>query len=171
MLKPRVRIYCDGACSPNPGVGGWGVVLLSDAHAARRELSGAEPGTTNNRMELLGAIRGLEAIKRPALVDVSTDSQYVHHAFAQGWLERWKTNGWRTSDRKPVQNEDLWRNLLDLTAIHEVRWLWVRGHGVDVENNRADALAVQARIALATRLGRTLPEHPGTSRPLERGQD
>src|SRR5207248_519252 len=140
MPKPLVRIYCDGACSPNPGLGGWGVVLVSDAHGARKEIFGAEPDTTNNRMELLAAIRGLEAIKRPALVEVSTDSQYVHHAFAQGWLDRWKANGWRTADRKRVQNEDLWRQLLDLTGVHEVRWLWVRGHGTDIENNRADAL-------------------------------
>jgi len=154
MPKPLVRLYCDGACSPNPGLGGWGVVLLSDAHGVRKELFGAEPDTTNNRMELLAAIRGLEALKRPSVVDLSTDSQYVHHAFAQKWLDRWKANGWRTSDRKPVQNEDLWRQLLDLTAIHEVRWLWVRGHGVDVENNRADTLAVQARLGLAARVRR-----------------
>lgn len=152
MPKPLVRIYCDGACSPNPGLGGWGVVLLSEAHGARKELLGAEPDTTNNRMELVAAIRGLEAVKRPAVVELSTDSQYVQRAFAQGWLDRWQANGWRTTDKKPVQNEELWRRLLDLTGTHEVRWLWVRGHGIDVENNRADALAVQARLELAARL-------------------
>jgi ribonuclease HI len=152
VAKTLVRIYCDGACSPNPGLGGWGVVLLSDAHGARKELSGADPDTTNNRMELLAAIRGLEAVKRPAVIELSTDSQYVHNAFAERWLDRWQANGWRTSARKPVQNEDLWRRLLELTGVHEVRWLWVRGHGVDVENNRADALAVQARLDLAARL-------------------
>lgn len=154
MPKPVVRIYCDGACSPNPGLGGWGVVLLSDTHRARKEPFGVEPDTTNNRMELLAAIRGLEALKRPSVVILSTDSQYVHHAFVQGWLERWKANGWRTSDRKPVLNDDLWRRLVGLTNVHEVQWLWVRGHGVDVENNRADALAVQARLELAARLRR-----------------
>lgn len=148
----KVRIYCDGACSPNPGLGGWGVVLLSDGHGARKELSGAELDTTNNRMELTGAIRGLEYLKRPCRVDLSTDSLYVLNAFAKGWLDRWMANGWRTSDRKPVQNEDLWRHLVELREVHEIRWLWVRGHSTDVENNRADALAVQARLQLAAQL-------------------
>jgi ribonuclease HI len=144
-----VRIYCDGACSPNPGFGGWGVVLLSDQHGVRRELSGAEPDTTNNRMELLAAIRGLEALKYPCSVEISTDSQYVHNAFAKGWIERWRRNGWRTAEKKPVLNDDLWRRLLELGELHEVRWRWVRGHAADVENNRADVLAVEARLRLA----------------------
>ena len=146
-----IRLYCDGACSPNPGVGGWGVVLISDAHGARKELSGAERETTNNRMELLAAIRGLEALKRPCSVEISTDSRYVHDAFAKGWLKRWTRNGWRTSEGKPVQNDDLWRRLLELEDLHEVSWQWVRGHASDVENNRADALAVAARVELAAR--------------------
>jgi ribonuclease HI len=149
MAKPHVRIYCDGACSPNPGLGGWGVVLLSDELGTRKEISGAEPDSTNNRMELTGAIRGLESLKRPCVVDLSTDSLYVFNAFAKGWLDRWMANGWRTSDKKPVQNEDLWTRLIELRGIHDIRWLWVRGHGSDMENNRADTLAVEARLQLA----------------------
>lgn len=145
----KVRIYCDGACSPNPGIGGWGVVLLSDAHGARKELSGAEADTTNNRMELLAAIRGLESLKQPCRVEISTDSQYVHNAFKKGWLGQWQRNGWRTAEKKPVKNEDLWRRLIELGGIHELEWRWVRGHATDVENNRADALAVEARLRLA----------------------
>jgi ribonuclease HI len=148
----KVRLYCDGACSPNPGVGGWGAVLLSDHHGARKELSGAEAQTTNNRMELLGAIRGLEVLKRPCRVEVSTDSRYVHDAFDKKWLDRWQRNGWLTSEKKPVQNEDLWRRLLELREVHVLDWRWVRGHATDVENNRADALAVEARLRLAAQL-------------------
>ena len=147
--KPHVRIYCDGACSPNPGIGGWGVVLLSDLHKKRRELSGGELHTTNNRMELTAALRGLEALKFPCRVDVATDSKYVQQAFTQKWLTRWQANGWRTAGKKPVQNAELWRELVAAAAKHEVRWLWVRGHGNDVENNRADQLAVEARLQLA----------------------
>ena len=117
------------------------------------ELSGAEADTTNNRMELLAAIRGLEALKRRCHVEVWTDSQYVHNAFAKGWLDRWKANGWRTAAKKPVENQDLWHRLLELGEGHEVRWHWVRGHAADVENNRADALAVAARLRLAAELG------------------
>ena len=145
----KVRIYCDGACSPNPGIGGWGVVLLSDLHNSRKELSGGELFTTNNRMELTAALRGLEALKLPCRVDVSTDSKYVQQAFTQKWLDRWQKNGWRTADKKPVQNAELWRELVAAAAQHQIRWLWVRGHGTDVENNRADQLAVEARLKLA----------------------
>jgi ribonuclease HI len=145
----KVRIYCDGACSPNPGTGGWGVVLLSDHHGARKELSGAEADTTNNRMELLAAIRGLEALKERCQVAIWTDSQYVHNAFAKGWIAKWQRNGWRTAEKKPVQNDDLWRRLLELCAAHTVEWHWVRGHGADVENGRADELAVSARLRFA----------------------
>ncbi|HZX96773.1 MAG TPA: ribonuclease HI [Myxococcales bacterium] len=148
----KVRIYCDGACSPNPGVGGWGVVLLADHRGARKELSGAEPDTTNNRMELLAAIRGLEALNQPCRVELWTDSQYVHNAFDKQWVEKWQRNGWRTAEKKPVQNEDLWRRLLELREVHVVEWRWVRGHGADVENNRADALAVSARLMLAAQV-------------------
>jgi len=127
-------------------------VLLSDQHGVRKELAGAEPDTTNNRMELLGAIRGLEALKQPCQVELWTDSQYVHNAFEKGWAEKWQRNGWRTAERKPVQNEDLWRRLLELREVHIIEWRWVRGHAADVENNRADALAVQARVRLAAEL-------------------
>jgi len=147
--KPHVRIYCDGACSPNPGLGGWGVVLLSDQHGTRKELSGGARDTTNNVMELTAALRGLEALKVACRVDVSTDSKYVQQAFTQKWLTRWQANGWRTADKKPVKNAELWRELVAAAAKHEVRWLWVRGHGTDVENNRADQLAVEARLRLA----------------------
>jgi ribonuclease HI len=158
MLK--VRIYCDGACSPNPGIGGWGVVLLSDQHGARKELSGGEVATTNNRMELLAAIRGLESLKQRCSVELSTDSRYVHDAFDKRWLDRWQRNGWLTAEKKPVQNEDLWRRLLELGELHVVQWRWVRGHAADVENNRADVLAVEARLRLAAELGRSTRSPP-----------
>lgn len=151
-MKPRVRIYCDGACSPNPGLGGWGVVLISDRHSARRELSGSAEGTTNNRMELTAAIRALKALKFPCHVDIFTDSEYLKNAFSERWLEKWQANGWRTADRKPVSNADLWQELLPFQQMHDLHWHWVRGHGDDVENNRADHLAVEARLELARRL-------------------
>src|SRR5881275_2957393 len=128
-------MFTDGACRGNPGPGGWAVLLRTGK--TEREISGGEPLTTNNRMEILAAIRGLEALKRPCRVEVSTDSQYVHNAFAKGWLGRWQTNGWRTAEKKPVQNDDLWRRLLELGGVHDVQWKWVRGHAADVENNRA----------------------------------
>lgn len=143
-----VDIYTDGACSPNPGIGGWGAVLLSPKHDARREIQGAEEATTNNRMEILAAIRALQALKRPCRVRLFTDSQYLREAFASGWLDRWKRNGWRTSGRKPVANDDLWRDLDQLAGMHEIEWIWIRGHADNPENERADALAVQARETL-----------------------
>lgn len=145
--RPDVLLYSDGACSPNPGLGGWGVVLIAPGHeGARRELWGAEANTTNNRMELMGVIKGLEALKRPCHVTVTTDSEYIQKAFTQGWLEKWQRNGWRTAGRKPVKNEDLWRRLVKLIRRHKtVQWHWVRGHADNEENNRCDELAVQAR--------------------------
>lgn len=155
MARPRVVIYCDGACSPNPGMGGWGAVLLMPERPdARREISGAEAHATNNRMELTAALMALRALKSPCDVDVYTDSRYLRDAFEAGWLERWQRNGWRTSDKKAVANEDLWRALLSLTDTHAVRWHWVRGHAGHAENDRADALAVAAREALAAQRGR-----------------
>ena len=148
-MKPRVTIFCDGACSPNPGLGGWGAVLLSEKHGARKEISGAEAATTNNRMELTAAIRALESLKRPCVVELFTDSQYVRNAFAEGWLDKWQRNGWKSAGRKPVLNEDLWRRLIELGAVHEIRWNWVRGHADNEHNNRADQLAVAARESLA----------------------
>ncbi|MET0404163.1 MAG: ribonuclease HI [Cystobacter sp.] len=155
MALPLVNIYCDGACSPNPGIGGWGSILVSPAHGdARKELSGAEPQTTNNRMELTAALMALRALKSPCEVKVFTDSQYVRNAFEEKWLEKWQRTGWKTSGRQPVQNADLWQALLEQTRVHRVTWHWVRGHSGHPENERADALAVAARLALAAKLGR-----------------
>jgi ribonuclease HI len=155
MTLPLVHIYCDGACSPNPGVGGWGSILISPAHGnVRKELSGAEPDTTNNRMELTAALMALRALKTPCQVQLFTDSQYVRNAFEEKWLDKWLRTGWKTSSKQPVQNADLWQALLEQSRAHQVSWNWVRGHSGHVENERADALAVAARLALAATLGR-----------------
>jgi ribonuclease HI len=154
MSRPSVTIYCDGACSPNPGIGGWGAILISAEFRRRKELSGAEAQTTNNRMELTAALQALRALVRPCDVSIFTDSQYLRNAFEEGWIQKWTRNGWKTSDRKPVQNSDLWRDLMAQTEIHTVIWKWVRGHAGDLENSRADALAVAAREDLAGKLGR-----------------
>lgn len=137
----RVIIYTDGACSGNPGPGGWGAVLAYDGH--RKELSGGEPETTNNRMEILAAIRALEALKRRSLVELHTDSRYLRDGITD-WIRKWKTNGWRTAAKKPVKNVDLWQRLDALIAEHDVTWHWVRGHAGHPENERADELARQA---------------------------
>ena len=139
----RIIAYTDGACSGNPGPGGWGALLIArdgDAVLRERELSGGEPDTTNNRMELLAAINALETLSRPSEVTVITDSAYVKGGVTQ-WIHGWKRNGWKTSTRKPVKNEDLWRRLDDAQARHDVRWEWVKGHAGHQENERADALA------------------------------
>jgi ribonuclease HI len=133
-----VRIYTDGACKGNPGPGGWGALLRSGAH--ERELYGGDPATTNNRMELTAVIRALAALKRPSEVEVYTDSEYVKKGITE-WLAAWKRRGWKTADRKPVKNADLWRALDEAAARHHVRWHWVRGHAGHPENERADALA------------------------------
>jgi ribonuclease HI len=133
-----VIIYTDGACKGNPGPGGWGAVLISGDH--RRELYGGEAHTTNNRMELSGAIAALSALKRRCRVQLYTDSQYVRLGITE-WLPQWKKRGWKTADRKPVKNEDLWRELEALIARHEVHWHWVKGHSGDAGNERADELA------------------------------
>ncbi|MGE5594862.1 MAG: ribonuclease HI [Hyphomicrobiales bacterium] len=152
--RPLVHIYCDGACSPNPGWGGWGAVLIAPEHGGyRRELSGAEPNTTNNRMELTGALMALRALKRPSRVVVHTDSLYLKNAFEKRWLHSWQRNGWVTSSKTAVLNQDLWQELLALTAMHEVTWTWVPGHSTDAENNRCDELAVAARLELARQAG------------------
>lgn len=133
-----VTVYTDGACSGNPGPGGWGAVLI---HAkGRREIQGGEALTTNNRMELMAAIAALESLQRPCSVELHTDSRYVMDGITK-WLANWKRNGWRTSDKKPVKNEDLWRRLESATAPHAVRWRWIKGHAGHPENERADALA------------------------------
>jgi ribonuclease HI len=137
-VSGRVAIWTDGACSGNPGPGGWGAVLRFGDTV--RELSGGEAETTNNRMELTAAIRALEALTRPCAVDLHTDSQYVRGGIT-GWIAGWKRNGWRTADRKPVKNQDLWQELDALIARHAVAWHWVRGHAGNVDNERADELA------------------------------
>ena len=142
MMK-TVEIYTDGACSGNPGPGGWGAILRYGG--AERELSGGEAHTTNNRMELLGVINALEALKEPCAVELWSDSRYVIDALEKGWAEGWKKRGWVRSDKKPALNPDLWARLLDLTARHEMRYHWVRGHAGNPYNERCDALAVAAR--------------------------
>ena len=134
----RVNIWTDGACSGNPGPGGWGAILK--AGDTEKELSGAEAATTNNRMELMGAIQALEALKRPTEVTLHTDSKYVMDGVTK-WIHGWKKNGWKTADKKPVKNEDLWRLLDAANSRHKVTWKWVKGHADDEMNNRADALA------------------------------
>lgn len=135
--------FTDGACSGNPGPGGWGALLQAKDGAVvvrERELSGGAPQTTNNRMELMAAIAALEALDRPSELTVVTDSAYVKGGITS-WMAGWKRNGWKTSDRKPVKNEDLWRRLDEAAARHKVRWQWVKGHAGHPENERADALA------------------------------
>jgi len=134
----HVEIYTDGACRGNPGAGGWGVLLR--CRGRERELFGGEPGTTNNRMELTAAIRGFEALKGRCEVSLYTDSQYVRDGITT-WLHDWKRRGWKTADRKPVKNRDLWERLDALAAQHDVEWHWVRGHAGHPGNERADALA------------------------------
>lgn len=143
---PEVQLFADGACSGNPGPGGWAFILRHAASGKELERSGGEAETTNNRMELTAVIRGLEALKRPARVEVVTDSVYVGKGFSE-WLPKWKANGWRRreGDRfAPIKNEDLWRHLDELLARHTVRFTHVRGHRGHVENERCDALAVAA---------------------------
>ena len=137
-MSDRVALFTDGACRGNPGPGGWGAVLRFQD--SEKELHGGEALTTNNRMELMAVIKGLEALKRPCHVDVTTDSQYVKNGITQ-WIHNWKRNGWRTAARKPVKNDDLWRSLDEVVARHKVRWHWVKGHSGHPENERADALA------------------------------
>jgi ribonuclease HI len=140
---PELFAYTDGACSGNPGPGGWGALLIArdgDAVLKERELHGGEALTTNNRMELLAAISALEALDRPSAITVVTDSAYVKNGIG-GWIEGWKRNGWKTADRKPVKNEDLWRRLDEARARHRVRWEWIKGHAGHPENERADELA------------------------------
>jgi ribonuclease HI len=136
-----VEIHTDGACSGNPGPGGWGAVLVWRERV--RELSGFAPQTTNNRMELQAAIEALEALRRPMRVRLVTDSNYLRHGITE-WLPAWKARGWRTADKKPVKNQDLWQRLEAALARHEVEWSWIRGHAGDPGNERADQLAREA---------------------------
>lgn len=141
----KVEIWTDGACSGNPGPGGWGAVLVYGT--TEKELSGAEPETTNNRMELMAAISALNTLKRPCHVVLHTDSQYVKGGIT-GWIFGWKRNGWRTADKKPVKNVDLWQALDEAIARHDVEWRWVKGHAGEPNNERADALARAAIKAM-----------------------
>ena len=136
--KSHVVIYTDGACAGNPGPGGWGAILIAGEH--RKELQGGEAASTNNRMELTAAIAALQALKRPSHVDLHTDSEYVRNGITS-WIHGWKKRGWKTADRKPVKNVELWQKLDEARNRHDVTWHWVRGHTGDVENERADELA------------------------------
>jgi ribonuclease HI len=141
--RPHVTVFTDGACSGNPGPGGWGAILMSGAH--RKEISGAEAESTNNRMELSAAIGALEALKKPSVVALHTDSNYLKDGITK-WIHGWKRNGWKTADKKPVKNEDLWKRLEIALKSHTIEWHWVKGHAGHPENERADELA---RMAIA----------------------
>lgn len=138
MTAGKIEIFTDGACSGNPGPGGWGAILCAGGH--EKEISGGESATTNNRMEMMAAIRALESLKKPSAVVLHTDSRYVLDGITK-WIKGWKAKGWKTADKKPVKNEDLWRALEEAASRHDVDWRWVRGHNDHVENERADALA------------------------------
>ena len=135
-----VNLYTDGACSGNPGPGGWGAIL--EYMGVEKELSGGERNTTNNRMELTAVIRGLEALKEPCIVELYSDSKYVIDALQKGWARSWQKRGWVKSDKKPALNPDLWEQLLSLTERHELRYHWVKGHADNPKNNRCDQMAV-----------------------------
>jgi ribonuclease HI len=138
-MKKKVTIYTDGACSGNPGKGGWGALLMYGSQC--REISGYEPATTNNRMELTAAIEGLDALKEPCMVDLYSDSAYLVNAMNQGWLKRWTANSWMTAAKKSVENIDLWKKILKLVTLHEVAFHKVKGHSDNPYNNRCDELA------------------------------
>ena len=145
-ISPHVIVYTDGGCAPtNPGPGGWAAILRSGEHM--KELKGGEPLSTNNRMELMAAISALEALKRPCVVDMHTDSQYVREGITK-YINNWKRNGWRTASKQPVKNQDLWQRLEAARAAHEVHWHWVKGHSGHELNDRADQLVREARDEL-----------------------
>lgn len=144
-MTPQVVIYTDGACSGNPGPGGWGAVMIFGEHV--REIHGGEPATTNNRMELMAAIQALETLNRPCKVELHTDSTYVMKGISE-WIHGWKVRGWKTADKKPVKNDDLWRRLDTARLRHEVTWKWVKGHAGHELNERADALARKGILEL-----------------------
>ena len=136
-----VIIYTDGACSGNPGPGGWGAVLKYGEH--RRELCGGEKNTTNNRMELTAVIESLSALKEPCIVELYSDSKYIIDAVTKGWAVRWRDNGWKRNKKEAALNPDLWQKLLELLELHQVNWHWVKGHAGEIENERCDFLAVE----------------------------
>lgn len=138
MTETELEIFTDGACSGNPGPGGWGAILRCGD--VEKELFGGEAGTTNNRMELTAVIRALEALRRPVAARIHTDSQYVQKGISE-WIHGWKRRGWKTADNKPVKNAELWRELDRLASLHKIEWIWVRGHSGHPENERCDALA------------------------------
>jgi ribonuclease HI len=150
VSEDKVIIHTDGACSGNPGPGGWGAILEWNGHS--RELKGAEPHTTNNRMELMAAIMALESLKRPVAVEIHTDSQYLRDGITK-WIHGWKRNGWRTADKKPVKNAELWQRLDLALGHHKVSWHWVRGHAGHDLNERADELARSAITELRAKAG------------------
>jgi len=140
MSKPEVTVYTDGACSGNPGPGGWGAVMLWNGR--RKELSGGNPHTTNNQMEMQAVIEALKALKKPCRVHIHSDSALVINAMTKGWIQSWQKRGWRKANKKPVENKDLWQQMLDAMKPHEVTWVKVKGHSGDELNDRADELAV-----------------------------
>jgi ribonuclease HI len=141
---PEVEIFTDGACRGNPGPGGWAALIRQGAR--EKEIAGGEPLTTNNRMELTAAIKSLQALKRPCRVQLHTDSNYVRDGITK-WIHAWQRNGWRTADKKPVKNADLWQELIERAAAHHIAWHWVKGHSGHPENDRVDALACAAADA------------------------
>ncbi len=143
MSGALVTVYTDGSCDTASGRGGWAYLIERDGR--REQASGFEAGTTNNRMELTAAVMALGALAEPSRVRIVTDSEYLKKAFTDGWLERWQRNGWRTASRQPVKNQDLWRRLLQLTAVHDVTWAWTRGHAGHEQNEIVDGLALRAR--------------------------
>ena len=143
----KIAIYTDGACRGNPGPGGWGVLLRYNHH--EKQLNGAEAHTTNNRMELLAAIKGLEALQQSCVVELTTDSEYLRRGMTE-WLQKWKKNNWKTADKKPVKNQELWQQLDALAQQHQITWHWIKGHSNHPENDHADLLANQAIDELTT---------------------
>lgn len=137
-----VTMYTDGACSGNPGPGGWAAIIINGDDA--EQLTGGAPHTTNNRMELTAALEGLRTLDQPAHVELHTDSAYLSRAFNEGWLDKWQRNGWKTSSKKPVKNKELWKQLLKMDEQHDIKWIWVKGHADNELNNLADELAVAA---------------------------
>ncbi|MFZ2961326.1 MAG: ribonuclease HI [Candidatus Ozemobacteraceae bacterium] len=149
--EKTVKLFCDGACSGNPGPGGWGAILRFDEF--EKELSGWEAHTTNNRMELQGCIAALQSLKEPCRVIITTDSQYLANAFEKGWLAKWQKNGWKTAGKEPVKNKELWELLLEQAKRHVLSWKWIKGHAGHKENERCDKLAVAAREKVGLGVG------------------